>query len=463
MRKSKISINQGYYLEGLKYNVYDIAIELIRNNIVVFGIDNDAKIYIADKNKNIISDDLKLEKKYMRVEAEYKQSELIDTFFKEASIYEQMEIYTQEKEIWIEPKYHLDLILHPFQVRVMGDDIIVYPIFKIFENNIVIINYNIYQYKQIKNEKYLDVYSDLYRNEFQKMSLPVNYAINNIRIGNEEEVYMDDERIKYVEVKTDKQCNNIKAFSKYLLSFFGKYTDNWIVYARTSYLIDLFDNKVKDSFIDTLLKGTKGNYEKELKNMSINKNIKKYYNERVTIYLGKEVLQHMSLVQTIEEMMIIQTVKDNILLYSISLDKIKYDELKEIYMNMLYEAVDGRSSKYGEIEDILQGQHFYLKRNDRLKYLKQCLQTKIQDRETYYQEKISFFALLLSAGPIVDYVLYPLMNNILHYSKIYKYVICLKSTYIGLFLNTDILKMFCFVLVILLIIYIHKKFIKGKL
>ena len=54
MRKSKISINQGYYLEGLKYNVYDIAIELIRNNIVVFGIDNDAKIYIADKNKNII-------------------------------------------------------------------------------------------------------------------------------------------------------------------------------------------------------------------------------------------------------------------------------------------------------------------------------------------------------------------------------------------------------------------------
>ena len=192
MRKSKISINQGYYLEGLKYNVYDIAIELIRNNIVVFGIDNDAKIYIADKNKNIISDDLKLEKKYMRVEAEYKQSELIDTFFKEASIYEQMEIYTQEKEIWIEPKYHLDLILHPFQVRVMGDDIIVYPIFKIFENNIVIINYNIYQYKQIKNEKYLDVYSDLYRNEFQKMSLPVNYAINNIRIGNEEEVYMDD-------------------------------------------------------------------------------------------------------------------------------------------------------------------------------------------------------------------------------------------------------------------------------
>lgn len=220
---------------------------------------------------------------------------------------------------------------------------------------------------------------------------------------------------------------------------------------------------MKDSFIDTLLKGTKGNYEKELKNMSINKNIKKYYNERVTIYLGKEVLQHMSLVQTIEEMMIIQTVKDNILLYSISLDKIKYDELKEIYMNMLYEAVDGRSSKYGEIEDILQGQHFYLKRNDRLKYLKQCLQTKIQDRETYYQEKISFFALLLSAGPIVDYVLYPLMNNILHYSKIYKYVICLKSTYIGLFLNTDILKMFCFVLVILLIIYIHKKFIKGKL
>ena len=46
--------------------------------------------------------------------------------------------------------------------------------------------------------------------------------------------------------------------------------------------------------------------------MSINKNIKKYYNERATIYLGKEVLQHMSLVQTVEEMMIIQTVKDNI-------------------------------------------------------------------------------------------------------------------------------------------------------
>lgn len=462
MRTSKISINQGYYLEGIE-NIYNIARELIRNKFAVFAIDSDAEIFISDKDKKIISDYLKPKKKYMKVEAEFESSEIINTLFKEVTVCEQMEIYTQEKEIWLEPKYHLDLVLYPFTVKIMEYETIIYPIIKIYQNNIVIINYSIYQYKQMKNQKYLDVYCDLYRNEFQKVFLPVNYATKSIRISNKVQEFVDEEKIEYVEVKTDKECNNIREFSRYLLSFFGEYQKNWIVYGRSSYLIDTFDNKVKDSVIDALLKGAKGNYKKELKDMSINKSIKKFYNERATIYVGKEILQQMSAVQTIEDMMIIQTIEDEMLLYRIYTNKLKYDEIKEIYMNILYNEIDARTSKYGEIEDILQGQHNFLKRKERIKYLKQCMETKIKDRETYYQEKISFFALLLSAGPLVDYFLFPVINNILHQNEIYKFIIFLKNSVAGLFINTDILKMICFIIAIFIISFIHKKFVKGKL
>ena len=73
MRTSKISINQGYYLEGIE-NIYNIARELIRNKFAVFAIDSDAEIFISDKDKKIISDYLKPKKKYMKVEAEFESS-----------------------------------------------------------------------------------------------------------------------------------------------------------------------------------------------------------------------------------------------------------------------------------------------------------------------------------------------------------------------------------------------------
>ena len=108
-------------------------------------------------------------------------------------------------------------------------------------------------------------------------------------------------------------------------------------------------------------------------------------------------------------------------------------------------------------------QHSFMNRDKKIEYLRTCIDVEIKEKETFYQDKISLFALLLSAGPIVDYIIFPLLNNILHLEKIYKYIIILKNSNIKFLINTDILKMCCFIIALVGIYWAHKTFIKGKL
>lgn len=455
MKDLIISINQAFYLDEIEENMYDRAIKLIKSDIAFFGMDSDFKLYYKKNNNEVVYEEINFKKKYMSSDFKFDNPQFANTNLKLENIFRELSVYAQEKEIWIEPRYHWDLFLYPFQVKIKKENIWIYPILKIFEKNIVIVNFYIYKYVNIKNQRYLDVYSDMYRNEFQGLLLPINYTIEDIRIGKEISKEIKGEKINYIKVKMTDKLNNIKVLAKYLLSFFGNYTKNWIVYGRNAFLIN--DNRVDDTFIDTLLKGARGNFVKELKDMSINKEVKKYYNERATVYVGKNVLKYTSSVQAIEDMMMLQTIEDNILTYAIHEDKFKYNELKKIYMNMLYNEIDERTSNYGEVEEILQGQHSFLKRNKRIEYLKHCVEEKIKEKETGYQEKIEFFALLLSAGPIVEYILFPVLNSILHCNKVYNIITYLKSTNLGIFIDKDILKMICFIFVIVIFIVVYKK------
>ena len=217
MRTSKISINQGYYLEGIE-NIYNIARELIRNKFAVFAIDSDAEIFISDKDKKIISDYLKPKKKYMKVEAEFESSEIINTLFKEVTVCEQMEIYTQEKEIWLEPKYHLDLVLYPFTVKIMEYETIIYPIIiylgdeewdiKIqrklksteIKSNGIFLSYNVIDFSKISSENLLkkeSLLANVIGVKNQKEQNLEKYIRENIKYTNDIQKYQNIKRMYY--------------------------------------------------------------------------------------------------------------------------------------------------------------------------------------------------------------------------------------------------------------------------
>ncbi|MCI8486513.1 MAG: hypothetical protein HFJ20_05435 [Clostridia bacterium] len=290
----------------------------------------------------------------------------------------------------------------------------------------------------------------------------MNYAPKNKESEAVEKI-MDEEIVQYVEIKTENEFSNLIYFSKYLISLLGDSEWTGVFYGRCAYLLDSKENNIEDKFIDTLLRGVKGDYVSETKDYSYNKAFKKYYNERATIVVGKDALNQKSLIQAVEEKMILQTIYDTIVFYNLRKNKYTYKELKSIYNNMLYYEIDKRVSNYGEIENILTIQHAFMNREKRIEYLRTCIDEKIKERETYLQDKISLFTLLLSAGPIVDYILFPIINNILHITEIYEYIIKLKNSCIGYWINTDILKMCCFIISIVAIYFIHNKFIRRKL
>lgn len=107
----------------------------------------------------------------MKVSAKFSKPEFIDTVFKEINLEQAILMYTQEQEIWINPMYHLDLFMLPFQVKVLERDILIYPIIKIFENNSIIISYPIYIDDESNLEEFEKVFADFNRHIFEKLTI----------------------------------------------------------------------------------------------------------------------------------------------------------------------------------------------------------------------------------------------------------------------------------------------------
>ena len=141
MKNCEIIPNKGYYILGLNKNLYDIALDLINNQVAIFGLDNTVKMYSTVNGKIKISE-LHPQTEYLKVKTKFEMPEEANTLFKEVNIYNSMELYTQEQEIWLDLNYHIDLFLLPFIVKIDNEDILIYPIMKFYDSNILIINYN---------------------------------------------------------------------------------------------------------------------------------------------------------------------------------------------------------------------------------------------------------------------------------------------------------------------------------
>ena len=230
--------------------------------------------------------------------------------FKEINLEQTILMYTQEQEIWINSMYHLDLFMLPFQVKVLERDILIYPIIKIFENNSIIISYQIYVDDESNLEEFEKVFADFNRYKFEKLTIPVNYAPEHKK-EDEVDAIMDGENVKYIEIDTrNEEFRNIINFSWYLLNLINQLDEPITFYARCSYFIEKDKNlDIDKRFIDTLLKGVKGNYKYELKDYSVNKDYKKYFNERASIVVGKNARHVESEIQAIEERMMLQYYK----------------------------------------------------------------------------------------------------------------------------------------------------------
>lgn len=131
MKNCKIIPNKGYYLSGLNKSFYDIALDLICNQTAIFGLDNTVKMYTL-LNGKIKSSELHPQKEYMKVIAKFEMPKEANTTFKKYNIYNSMELYTQEQDIWLDVNYHIDLFLLPFMVKIDNEDILIYPIMKFY-------------------------------------------------------------------------------------------------------------------------------------------------------------------------------------------------------------------------------------------------------------------------------------------------------------------------------------------
>ncbi|MFR8145404.1 MAG: hypothetical protein ACLU8Y_00915 [Clostridia bacterium] len=310
MKKSKVVINKSFYLGDLKKDILFLnSMDLIKESVVVYGIDSYGRCY-TKKNTDIEIQDIDIKKEYMKVSAKFSKPEYIDTVFKEINLEQTILMYTQEQEIWINSMYHLDLFMLPFQVKVLERDILIYPIIKIFENNSIIISYQIYVDDESNLEEFEKVFADFNRYKFEKLTIPVNYAPEHKK-EDEVDAIMDGENVKYIEIDTrNEEFRNIINFSWYLLNLINQLDEPITFYARCSYFIEKDKNlDIDKRFIDTLLKGVKGNYKYELKDYSVNKDYKKYFNERASIVVGKNARHVESEIQAIEERMMLQYYK----------------------------------------------------------------------------------------------------------------------------------------------------------
>jgi len=463
MNKSKVVINKAFYLGDLKKDsLFLRAMGLIYNDSVVYGLDSCGKCYYKQDNKIEIQD-IDIEKDYMKVSANFSQPEFIDTSFKEINLKKSILMYVQEQEIWIEPVYHIDLFMLPFQVRVLETDILVYPIIKTYENNSIIISYSIYIGDRMDTENFKKIFADFNRNLFEKMTMPVYYAPKH-KEEDEVVVLVDDENCKYIEVGTQNyEFRNIISFSWYLLNYIYKLDQPVTFYGRCSYFIESSErDQINKQFIDTLLKGVNGNYKYELKNDSLNRDYKKFFNERASIVVGKDAENIESEIQAIEERMMLQVINLGRIVENLKNDKYSYNELKKIYNKTVYDYIEHRDSHYGEVEYTLQKMHAFMKSKEKIEFLKMGLEEKIKEKDSYYQEKTALFALLLSAGPICDYMLFPMINDILHMEKIYNFIKMVKGIQIGFLIREVYLKGICFIIAIGLIYFLYKVFIRKK-
>lgn len=463
MKKSKVVINKSFYLGDLKKDIlFFNSMNLIKESVVVYGIDSYGRCY-TKKNTDIEIQDIDIKKEYMKVSAKFSKPEFIDTVFKEINLEQAILMYTQEQEIWINPMYHLDLFMLPFQVKVLERDILIYPIIKIFENNSIIISYQIYIDDESNLEEFERVFADFNRYIFEKLTIPVNYAPKHKK-EDEVDAIMDGENVKYIEIDTrNEEFRNIINFSWYLLNLINQLDEPITFYARCAYFIEKDKNlDIDKRFIDTLLKGVKGNYKYELKDYSVNKDYKKYFNERASIVVGKNARHVEPEIQAIEERMMLQVLQESRIIENLKNDKYSYNELRKIYRETLYGNIEYRDSHYGEIEDTLKLMHTFMKSKEKVEFLKIGLEEKIKEKESYYQEKTALFALLLSASPICDYIFFPIINNILHLGEIYNFIKIIKGTAINSFMKVEYLRGLCFIIAIGLIYLLYKRFIKKK-
>ena len=463
MKKSKVVINKSFYLGDLKKDIlFFNSMNLIKENVVVYGIDSYGRCY-TKKDTNIEIQDIDIKKEYMKVSAKFSKPEFIDTVFKEINLEQAILMYTQEQEIWINTMYHLDLFMLPFQVKVLERDILIYPIIKIFENNSIIISYQIYIDDESNHKEFEKVFADFNRHIFEKLTIPANYAPKHKK-EDEVDAIMDGENVKYIEIDTrNEEFRNIINFSWYLLNLINQSDEPITFYTRCSYFIEKDKNfDIDKRFIDTLLKGVNGNYKYELKDYSINKDYKKYFNERASIVVGKNVRHVESEIQAIEERMMLQVLQESRIIENLKKDKYSYNELRKIYRETLYGSIEYRDSHYGEIEDTLKLMHTFMKSKEKVEFLKIGLEEKIKEKESYYQEKTALFALLLSASPLCDYILFPIINNILHLGKIYIFIEKIKTTQLNFLIKVEYLRGLCFIIAIGLIYLLYKRFIKKK-
>lgn len=462
MKDCKIVINKSFYLGELKkYKLFKSAINLIKKDVVVYASDSEGIIF-NKKDNHVKIVDIGIKKEYMKVSAKFSIPECIDTTFKQVNLEEAILMYAQEQEIWKEPIYHMDLFMLPFKVKVLTKDILIYPILKIFENNSVIISYQMYIDDECGIREFENVFADFNRHLFERISIPINYAPEH-KEDDEIETIMDDEPVRYIEIDVnDERFCNIINFSWYLLNLLHKLEEPVTFYARCSYFIEKKNNRINKSFIDTLLKGVKGNYKLELKNYSINKDYKKYFNERASIVVGINAKYIESEIQAIEERMMLQVLKNSRIIENLKNDRYSYDELRKIYKETLYDNIEHRDSYYGEIEDALKLMLSFMKQEEKIELLKIGLEEKIKEKESYYQEKAALFALLLSASPLSEYIMFPIANNILHIEKIYNFIISLKDTWLNILLKKEYLQGLCFISTIALIYILYSNIIKKK-
>ncbi len=434
---------------------------LINKKIVLYAIDSFGRIYNKEDNKVGI-DDINIKKEYMKVSAKFSVPEYINTTFKQVNLSRSILMYTQEQEIWKEPIYHIDLFMLPFQVKVLTKDILIYPILKVFENNSVIISHQIYFDEEYKNKEFEKIFADFNRHIFEKISMPINYAPEH-KEDDEIDTIMDDEPARYIEgdVNDERFCNIIN-FSWYLLNMLHKLEEPVTFYARCSYFIEKKSNKVSKAFIDTLLKGVKGNYKFELKNYSINKDYKKYFNERASIVVGINAKCVESEIQVIEERMMLRVLQNSRVIENLKNDRYSYNELRKIYRETLYDNIEHRDSYYGEVEDTLKLMLSFMKQEEKSELLKICLEEKIKEKESYYQEKTALFALLLSASPLSEYIIFPVVNNVLHIERIYKFIVSLRNTWLNILIKNEYLQGLCFIFTIILIYILYNNIIKKK-
>lgn len=462
MKNCKIVINKSFYLGELKKDIlFFNSMDLINKKIVVYAIDSFGRIYHKEDNEVEI-DDISIKKEYMKVSVQFSIPQYINTTFKQVNLNQSILMYTQEQEIWKDPIYHMDLFMLPFQVKILAKDILIYPILKIFESNSVIISYQIYIDDECEIREFENVFADLNRHLFERIIIPTNYA-PEYKENDIIEAIIDDEPIQYIEIDVnDERFCNIINFSWYLLNLLYKLEEPVIFYARCSYFIEKKSNKINKSFIDTLLKGVKGNYKLELKNCSINKDYEKYFNERASIVVGINAKYIESEIQVIEERMMLRVLENSRIIENLKNDIYSYDELREIYRETLYDNIEHIDSYYGEIEDTLKVMLSFMKQEEKTELLKICLEEKIKEKESYYQEKTALFALLLSASPISEYIIFPIVNNVLHIEKIYNLIFFLRNTWLNIFIKKEYLQGICFIFTIILIYFVYNNIIKKK-